>query len=96
FSFESSNSFSDGSSMQVLYSGNWDGTPANIPSALWEPLADVVIVSDSTPFGTWVFSNFASLDCLSGTGHLAFKYEGSGDSSFDGTYEIDNITLTTD
>ncbi|WP_240642153.1 DUF5689 domain-containing protein [Nonlabens xiamenensis] len=94
FSFETSNSFADGSSMQVLYSDDWDGTQANIPGATWQPLADATIVSDNENFGNWVFSGNVSLDCAVGTGHIAFRYEGSGDAGTDGTYELDNISLT--
>ena len=94
FSFDSSNSFSDGSTLQVLYSADWDGTEANIETATWEPLADANVVSDSEFFGNWVSSGNVSLDCLSGAGYLAFKYEGSGEEETDGTYEIDNISVT--
>lgn len=94
FSFETSNSFADGSSMEVLYSNDWDGTAAGVTSASWEPMADPIVVSDSENFGNWVFSSNASLDCVTGTGAIAFRYVGSGDSGTDGTYELDNISLT--
>lgn len=94
FSFETSNSFSDGSTMQVLYSNDWDGTAANVTAATWQPLADATIVDDGQFFGDWVFSENVSLDCATGVGHIAFRYEGSGDSGTDGTYELDNILLT--
>ncbi|GAK74903.1 hypothetical protein JCM19314_2811 [Nonlabens ulvanivorans] len=94
FSFETSNSFSDGSTMQVLYSDDWDGTTAGIATATWKPLADATIVDDGEFFGNWVFSDNVSLDCVTGTGHIAFRYEGSGDSGTDGTYELDNISMT--
>lgn len=93
-SFETSNSFSDGSTMQVLYSRDWDGTDAGIATATWEPMADPTIVSDGEFFRNWVFSGNASLDCLDGTGYIAFKYDGSGETAFDGTYELDNISIT--
>ncbi len=96
FSFDNSNSFADGSTLQLLISFDWDGTEANIPTATWEPLADLMIVDDSENFRNWVSSGNASLDCVDGTGYIAFKYEGSGDSNNDGTYEIDNILLTSD
>lgn len=94
FSFETSNSFADGSSMEVLFSNDWDGTTAGIATASWEPMADPVVVSDSEAFGNWVFSENVSLDCVTGTGAIAFRYIGSGDAGTDGTYELDNISLT--
>lgn len=96
FSFETSNSFSDGSTMQVLFSSDWDGTDAGVAAATWEPMADPAIVSDGENFRNWVASGNASLDCLTGAGYIAFKYEGSGDTGQDGTYELDNISLTSD
>ncbi len=96
FSFDNSNSFADGSEMQVLLSNDWDGTEANITSATWEPVADVRIVQNSDNFRDYFSSGNASLDCINGTGYIAFKYVGSGDSNSDGTYEVDNILLTSD
>jgi hypothetical protein len=93
-SFETSNSFADGSTMQVLFSNDWDGTPTGVASATWQPLGDAIIVQDTENFGNWVFSRNVSLDCVTGTGAIAFRYEGSGDAATDGTYELDNIRLT--
>lgn len=94
FSFETSNSFADGSSMEVLFSNDWDGTSAGVATASWEPMSDPIIVTDSENFGNWVFSSNVSLDCVTGTGAIAFRYIGSGDAGTDGTYELDNISLT--
>jgi hypothetical protein len=96
FSFETSNSFADGSSMELLYSSDWDGTATGVDTASWEPMSDPVIVSDSENFGNWVFSGHVSLDCVTGTGAIAFRYVGSGDPGTDGTYELDNISLSSD
>ncbi len=93
-SFETSNSFADGSTMQVLFSNDWDGTPAGIRTATWQPLGDATIVQDTENFGNWVFSRNVSLDCVTGTGAVAFRYQGSGEAANDGTYELDNIRLT--
>ena len=88
-----SNSFSDNSSMVVLFSENWDGNTANIGAATWGALVDASVVSDEEFFGNWVSSGDVSLDCESGTIHIAFVYTGSGDSDFDGTYELDEIKI---
>ncbi len=93
-SFETSNSFADGSTMQVLFSNDWDGTSAGVTNATWQPLGDAIIVQDSEPFANWVFSRNVSLDCVTGTGAIAFRYQGSGDPATDGTYELDNIRLS--
>lgn len=96
FSFDSSNGFADGSTMQIVYSSDWDGTDAGITAATWEAVADPTIVADNVNFRNWVFSGHASLDCLTGSGYLAFKYQGSGDTGLDGTYEIDNVSITSE
>ena len=33
------------------------------------------------------------LSCESGTIYIAFKYTGSGQSTFDGVYELDDISI---
>jgi hypothetical protein len=91
--FMTSNSFSDGSTLEVLFSNDWDGVAANIPNATWDIVADAFIVQDSDFFGDWFPSGNVDLSCVSGQGYIAWKYVGSGVSDFDGTYELDEIKL---
>ncbi len=91
--FKTSNSFSDGSEMELLFSNDWDGTEANITSATWGVLPAAYIVQDSDFFGAWLDSGNVDLSCASGTIHIAFKYTGSGQSGMDGTYELDDISI---
>lgn len=93
FEFRTSNSFSDGSNMDLLYSTDWDGTEANIVSATWGILPAAYIVQDGDFFGAWFDSGNVDLSCAEGTMHIAFKYTGSGQSDFDGTYELDEISI---
>lgn len=93
FMFKSSNSFSDGSELELLFSPDWDGTEANITSATWGVLPAAYIVQDSDFFGAWFDSGIVDLSCGTGTIHIAFKYTGSGDADFDGTYELDEISI---
>jgi len=93
FQFESSNSFSDGSTMEVLFSNDWDGTEAGIPTATWGILSDAYVVSDDDFFGDWFESGIVDLSCASGQIYIAFKYVGSGNSDFDGTYELDFVSI---
>ncbi len=92
-SFMTSNSFSDNSRMNAVYSGDWDGDTTSITSSTWIPLVDATIVSDNEFFGNWVSSSDVSLDCESGIIHIAFVYRGSGLAAFDGTYELDEIKV---
>lgn len=91
--FKTSNSFSDSSTLELLFSTDWDGTPANIVSATWGILPAAYIVQDSDYFGTWFNSGNVDLTCAEGTMYIAFKYTGSGQADSDGTYELDDIRI---
>ena len=94
--FKTSNSFSDGSYMVVLYSTNWDGSPSSIPSANWSPIPEAKIVADSDFFGDWIESGNIDLSCIEGSGHIAFKYVGKDEEDFDGTYELDEVVINSE
>ena len=91
-SFETSNSFANGSKLEVLIATNWDGNTANISSANWTTLP-AIIVQNSEDFENWIFSSYINLSSYSGNAHIAFKYTGSGDEEFNGTYELDAIKI---
>lgn len=90
FDFESSNSFSDGSELELLISTDWDGTDAGVSSATWTSLPGT-IVPDDTYYKDWVYSGLVDLSPYSGTAHIAFKY--TANSGNTGTYEIDNVKV---
>jgi len=94
-SFQTSNSFADGSNLEALISTDWDGTPGNITSATWTVLP-ATIVDDSVWYQDWIGSGAIDLSGYAGTAHIAFKYTGSGNSSMDGTYEIDSVKIFAD
>jgi hypothetical protein len=89
--FKTSNSFSDDSIMQVLYSTNWDGTEEGVTQADWGIIEDAIIVPNDAFFGDWISSGLVDMSCFEGNGHIAFKYIGSGERANDGTYELDDI-----
>ncbi len=91
--FKTSNSFDDGSELRVLFAGDWDGNEATITMATWIALGSVVVVNDNDGFPEWIPSGNVSLSCVEGTGHIAWKYIGSGNGDFDGTYELDEIEI---
>ncbi|MEL0455048.1 DUF5689 domain-containing protein [Flavobacteriaceae bacterium SZ-1-7] len=91
--FKTSNSLADSSYMEVLYSLDWDGNEANITSATWGVLSDAYVVKDTDSFVEWFNSGTVDLSCVSGTIYIAFKYTGSGQDSFDGVYELDEISI---
>ena len=91
-SFETSTSFADGSTLEVLISENWNGTTTNIASANWITLP-ARIASNNDDFNSFKNSTFINLSAYSGIIYIAFKYSGTGNEAFDGTYELDNINI---
>ena len=91
--FQTSNSFSDASVLDILFSSDWDGVPANIPNATWDVISSATVVDDEDFFGDWISSGIVDLSCVETTGYIAFRYTGSGDPDFDGTYELDEIQV---
>ena len=91
--FKTSNSFSDGSTLELLFSNDWDGNPENIASATWGIIPAAYIVQNDDFYGDWFPSENVSLDCITGLGYIGFKYTGSGEEDYDGTYELDEIVV---
>lgn len=91
--FKTSNSRADSSYMEVLYSDDWDGTKTNITSATWKILSNAYVAKNTDSFVEWLPSGNVDLSCLSGTIHIAFKYTGGGQESFDGVYELDEVSI---
>ncbi len=91
--FKTSSSFADSSYLEVLYSSDWDGIPEHITTATWAVLSDAYIVKNTDGFAPWFNSGHIDLSCFSDTMHIAFKYTGSGQETFDGTYELDEVSI---
>jgi len=92
--FKTSNSFADGSKLELMFSNDWDGTESGIATATWGLLTAATIVDDGEYYQNWVSSGIVDLSCAEGSNfHIAFKYTGSGNSGFDGTYELDDIKI---
>ena len=91
-SFETSNSFANGSELEVLISTDFDGDENNISTAIWT-LLPAKIVNDGEGYKNWIHSTYINLSNYSGTAYIAFKYTGNGNVNFDGTYELDNVII---
>ena len=91
-SFETSNSFANGSKLEVFISTDFDGDKDHIKQATWTILP-AKIVFNGVSFKKWVHSTYIEISSYSGTASIAFKYSGSGNSNFDGTYELDQIII---
>ena len=91
--FKTSNSFSDGSVLKVLFSKDWVGDPDDMSSETWKILSDAKIIDDETPFEAWISSGNVDLNCISGSGYIAFKFIGNGNKFYDGTFELDEIAI---
>lgn len=90
--FETSTSFADGSTLEVFLSEDWDENETTITTAKWVSLP-ARIASNNDDFNSFKNSTFINLSQYSGVVHIAFKYSGNGNENFDGTYELDNITI---
>ncbi len=91
--FQTSNSFSDSSTLKVLFSNDWDGTENNIVFANWGIVSDAYITQNDDFFGQWFESGNVDLSCESGQVYFAFKYIGNGQDIFNGTYELDAVSI---
>ncbi|WP_298531378.1 DUF5689 domain-containing protein [uncultured Algibacter sp.] len=91
--FKTSNSLADSSFMEVLFSLDWDGNEETVRSATWGVISSAYVVKDTDSFAEWFNSGIIDLSCETGTIYIAFKYTGSGQSSFDGVYELDEISI---
>ncbi len=98
--FITSNGFPDLSTLEVLFSNDWDGTMTGVTQATWEPLADASIVQNEDNFASFIPSGNVSLDCVDGIGAIAFRYLGSEadgggtNGQSNGTYELDDVRIT--
>ena len=90
--FISSNSFADGSELELLISTDWDGNENSISTSTWEIL-NANISSDSDYYQNWVDSGLTDLSSYSGNAYIAIKYIGSDVSNYDGTFEIDDFQV---
>lgn len=91
-SFKTSNSFANGSTLEVFISTDWNEDLANINLATWT-LLPANIVADGEGFKNWIHSTYIDVSMFSGKAFFAFKYNGSGNTYFDGTYELDDIKI---
>lgn len=95
-SFQTSNSFSDGSTLDLLFSTDWDGTEAGVLNATWGVVPQAYITQDSDFFGSWFDSGIVDISCGDASSiYFAFRYNGSDtNNDLNGTYELDNIRIT--
>ncbi|MEM7084781.1 MAG: DUF5689 domain-containing protein [Bacteroidota bacterium] len=91
--FLTSTSFADESILEVLVSSNWDGTSTDVNSFEWATLSSARIANPRDPFQDYIPSGIIDLSCIEGKGYVAWRYTGSGDTGFDGTYELDEIEI---
>ena len=91
--FRTSTSFADNSSLSVFYATNWSGETATIEQVNWVEL-NARIANNEDNNTLWIDSGDVPID-FGSKFHLAFRYNGSGKTASDGTYEIDDIRVFT-
>jgi hypothetical protein len=89
--FQTSVAFGDASRLQVFYTTRWDAT-TETPSAIdWQPIS-ATLASRGKASEEWVDSGTITLPSVLHQ-RLAFVYSGSGKTTSDGTYELDDLTI---
>lgn len=89
--FRTSVRYADNSRLEAFISSNWNGEVATLKSTHWEPLK-VRIAENADDAAAWIDAIEIPLGSVSHF-YLAFRYTGSGKTSSDGTYEIDDIRV---
>lgn len=90
-SFRTSVAFADNSQLDVFVSTDWDGSTANLRNSRWESLPARLAHKGDAP-EDWIDSGAVALPAARFV-HLAFVYNGSGKTSQDGTFELDDIRI---
>ena len=91
-SFRSSVAFADNNTLQVYVATDWSSDTNEIKLADWKKLP-AVVAHKGFDASTWVDSGLLSLSDAPST-YLAFVYSGSGKTTKDGTFELDDIRIT--
>jgi hypothetical protein len=86
--FESAQAFFTHDGLSVLISTNFTG---DVSAATWTPLSCTLATSSNNNYD-WVASGAVDLSAFSGTGHVAFRYQGKKDTETT-TFRIDNIRV---
>ena len=90
--FRTSVSFADESTLEALVSSDWDGQIENLETATWNSLL-AAIASKKDDSRTFIDSGNLSLNFYGKQLFFAFKYTGSGKSTHDGTFELDDFRI---
>lgn len=76
--------------LTVWFSSNFD--PCDPNTAVWQQINGATL-ADATTGTTWVNSGFVPLTAFTGTGYIAFKYNGNGSTGQTMNYRLDNISI---
>jgi hypothetical protein len=76
----------------VWVSGDWNGQIETIHSATWLPLLARIATSDDDP-QAFIDSGNMELNFYGKELFFAFKYQGSGKTAQDGTFELDDFRI---
>ena len=90
--FRTSVSFPDESILEALVSSDWNGQIEGLETATWNSLS-AVIASKHDESRIFIDSGNLSLNFYGRELFFAFKYTGSGKTSQDGTYELDDFHI---
>ena len=93
FAFRSAVKYGDKSILEVLISTDFTGTPEGVKTANWQKL-DLKIASRMDGNNIWIDSgNFDLKDFFNQKVNFGFRYTGSGKSTYDATFFVDDIRV---
>ena len=93
FAFRLALKYGDKSKLEVLVSTDFGGTTDGVKTANWQKL-DMIIASRMDANNIWIDSgNFDLENFLSQKVHFGFRYTGSGKSTYDATFFVDDIRV---
>ena len=75
----------------MIYSTSWSGEISTLDQGNWRIL-NALIAQNELDHSLWIDSGDIPID-FGSKFRMAFRYNGSGKSTRDGTYEIDDIRI---
>lgn len=79
--------------MELFISNDFDGTPAGVETATWQPLSAVFSHPDVSDWWDFVSSGNVDLSSITGTAYIAFRYTGSDTNNENMTFRINDLKI---
>ena len=88
--FETNTGYDNGPALTTYISSDFNG---DLTTATWIQLDAVLSEGPSNGYNNFIGSGAINISCLTGTFHVAFKYQGAA-NGITTTFQIDNVRVT--